>query len=167
MAKDAPALISHPKGHHEYGVDWLVRLQRRVESARSVLVVGGGALGIRTSATSPSTPATYWTDAPRPVAEFASDIASRHPTKHVTLLHSRRKLLPKFDYDLHAEVLSSLESLGVQTILGERLDLASLEQLVPTKLGQGHDRMARTVSGREIRAELIVRDFVLLYCSDR
>lgn len=43
-------------------------------------------------------------------------------------------------------VLSSLEALGVDTVLGERLDLAS-----------AHKPLVRTESGREILADLVVR----------
>lgn len=39
-------------GTREAGIAWLHRFQRRVERARSVLVVGGGALGIRKSSPS-------------------------------------------------------------------------------------------------------------------
>lgn len=35
--------------------------------------------------------------------EFATDIAAVHPTKHVTLLHSRLRLLPRFDEAMHTE----------------------------------------------------------------
>ncbi len=35
--------------------------------------------------------------------ELASDIADVHPTKKVTLLHSRRRLLPKYDEGMHVE----------------------------------------------------------------
>jgi hypothetical protein len=37
------------------------------------------------------------------LTEFASDIASHYPGKRVTLLHSRDRLLPKFDPALGSE----------------------------------------------------------------
>ena len=101
-------------------------------------------------------------------AEFASDIAECHPTTKVTLLHSRQRLLPRFDEAVHTEskfghrqqwlvtdflvVLSSLSSLNVSTILGDRLDLSTLGQ----KSNPSAERVVRTVSGREISADLIV-----------
>ncbi|KAF9002126.1 hypothetical protein BDQ17DRAFT_1357475 [Cyathus striatus] len=73
-----------------------------IKASESVLVVGGGAL-------------------------FATDIKAIHPTKHVTLLHSRERLLPRFDERMHAEVLKYTSSVEIDLILGERLDLSSLE----------------------------------------
>lgn len=35
--------------------------------------------------------------------EFATDIKSLYPEKQVTLLHSRHRLLPRFDYEMHTE----------------------------------------------------------------
>ncbi|KAI0631363.1 hypothetical protein C8Q77DRAFT_1272451 [Trametes polyzona] len=71
------------RGTKEGGVAWLKRFQKRVERASSVLVVGGGALGI----------------------QYASDIAEIHPATQVTLLHSRHRLLPRFDEGMHTETL--------------------------------------------------------------
>ena len=38
-----------------------------------------------------------------PITEFASDIAEIHPASTVTLLHSRNRLLPRFDEGMHSE----------------------------------------------------------------
>lgn len=35
--------------------------------------------------------------------EFATDIRSYYPAKQVTLLHSRHRLLPRFDSAMHNE----------------------------------------------------------------
>ncbi|KAF8880312.1 hypothetical protein BD779DRAFT_1549565 [Infundibulicybe gibba] len=107
--------------------------QKIIEQASSVLVVGGGALGI----------------------QFATDIASVHPEKQVTLLHSRGQLLPRFDEAMHSEILQALESMNVDVILGERLDLASLEKK-PEKRNALGQRVARTLKGREIAADLLL-----------
>ncbi|KAH9945201.1 iron uptake cluster protein [Epithele typhae] len=112
------------------GVAFLKQFQRRVSRAASVLVVGGGALGI----------------------QFASDIAEIYPATNVTLLHSRHRLLPRFDEAMHSEIVSSLSALNVCTILGDRLDLASLAD---NKHSNG-ERVVRTQSGREVQAELVL-----------
>ncbi|OSC99602.1 FAD/NAD(P)-binding domain-containing protein [Trametes coccinea BRFM310] len=119
------------RGTKEGGVAWLKRFQKRVERASSVLVVGGGALGI----------------------QYATDIAEIYPATRVTLLHSRHRLLPRFDEAMHTEILSSLSALNVCTILGDRLDLSSLEKGTDVS---GAERIVRTQSGREIRAELVL-----------
>ncbi|ESK97088.1 amid-like nadh [Moniliophthora roreri MCA 2997] len=120
-------------GTKEDGINWLKRNQKVVEDAPSVLVVGGGALGI----------------------QFATDIAHVYPTKAVTLLHSRHRLMPKFDNELHLEVLKGLESIDVNVILGERLDLRSVND-EPVKLNETGQRVVRTVKGREVAADLIL-----------
>jgi hypothetical protein len=58
-------------------------------------------------------------------------------------------------------VLSSLTSLGITVLLGERLDLSSIENLSSVK-GHGswnglEERVVRTLSAREICTDLIVR----------
>ncbi|OAX37976.1 FAD/NAD(P)-binding domain-containing protein [Rhizopogon vinicolor AM-OR11-026] len=115
------------------GISSLQERQRRIEAATSVLVVGGGALGI----------------------QFASDIAAVHPQKRVTLLHSRRRLLPKFDNVVHEEALQGLQELNVRVILGERLDFESLRQTSATK-SSSEPRVVRTLSGQEISADLLL-----------
>ncbi|KAJ7760896.1 hypothetical protein DFH07DRAFT_771684 [Mycena maculata] len=116
---------------HAYGgtkaesIAWIKRKQHTIEDAGSILIVGGGALGI----------------------QFATDIAAVYPGKAVTLLHSRHRLLPRFDNAMHTEILQALESADVEVILGERLDLAT------AKPGA---RVVHTQSGREIRADLIL-----------
>ncbi|KAI0354558.1 FAD/NAD(P)-binding domain-containing protein [Trametes cingulata] len=119
------------RGTKEGGVAWLKKFQKRVERASSVLVVGGGALGI----------------------QYATDIAEIYPATRVTLLHSRHRLLPRFDEGMHTEILSTLSALNVCTILGDRLDLASL---AAKSARDGAERVVRTQSGREVRAELVL-----------
>ncbi|KAI0708726.1 iron uptake cluster protein [Cerioporus squamosus] len=123
-------VLDMARGTKAGGVAWLKKFQKRVERASSVLVVGGGALGI----------------------EFASDIAEIYPTTKVTLLHSRPRLLPRFDEAMHSEIVSTLSSLNVCTILGDRLDLSSLSN----KQTREGERVVRTQSGREISAELVL-----------
>ncbi|KAJ7758009.1 hypothetical protein B0H16DRAFT_1536483 [Mycena metata] len=112
-------------GNKADSIAWLKGMQAVIEAAASVLVVGGGALGI----------------------QFATDIAAVYPAKSVTLLHSRARLLPRFDSAMHTEILQALESMNVDVILGERLDLASATP--------GHQTV-RTTTGRSIAADLVL-----------
>ena len=66
-------------GSKANGIAWLKGAQQVIRKARSVLIVGGGALGI----------------------QFATDIADVYPEKRVTLLHSREQLLPRFMPEMH------------------------------------------------------------------
>lgn len=119
-------------GTKSEGISSLRERQERVEAATSVLVVGGGALGI----------------------QFATDIAAVYPQKRVTLLHSRHRLLPKFDNAIHEEALQGLQELNVQVILGERLDFESIQHT--SKKGSSEPRVVRTLSGKTITADLLL-----------
>ncbi|KAF9467049.1 hypothetical protein BDZ94DRAFT_1249507 [Collybia nuda] len=122
------------RGEKAEGVAWLSAHQKLIESSPTVLVVGGGALGI----------------------QFTTDIAAVHPTKQVTLLHSRDRLLPRFDEAMHAEILKTMETFSnIDVILGERLDLESVNEEPPKRNEKGQ-RVVRTVKGREIAADLIM-----------
>lgn len=125
-------------GTKSQGIDRLRERQARIEAAQSVLIVGGGALGI----------------------QFASDIAAVYPLKkRVTLLHSRTQLLPRFEPALGDEVLTALQDLGVQVILGDRLDMDSLrhnQRGEPDESKTGTVFHVRTLSGREIDAEVVL-----------
>ncbi|KAH9910702.1 uncharacterized protein BXZ73DRAFT_83259 [Epithele typhae] len=85
------------RGTKEGGVAFLKQFQCRSRAA-SILVVGAGAL----------------------VIQFVSDFTEIYPAANVALLHSRHRLLPRFDEAMHSETLNDC------TILGERLYLASL-----------------------------------------
>ena len=83
------------------GVSWMQEIQERVKRSNEIVLVGGGALGV----------------------EFATDIASLYPEKSVTLIHSRKQLLPNFDERVHTVAYARLKELGVNVVLGERLAL--------------------------------------------
>ncbi|PPQ72680.1 hypothetical protein CVT24_012658 [Panaeolus cyanescens] len=120
-------------GSKAEGCAWLQGKQKEVEGAPTVLVVGGGALGI----------------------QFATDIKCVYPEKKVTLLHSRLRLLPRFDEKMHDEILSTCKEIGIELILGERLDLDSIEE-GSAKLNAQGQKVVRTVTGREIAADLLM-----------
>ncbi|KII84921.1 hypothetical protein PLICRDRAFT_117059 [Plicaturopsis crispa FD-325 SS-3] len=145
------ALTGHAKhpygGTKPEGIAWLQKHQAAVQAARSVLVVGGGALGV----------------------QYATDIAAVYPSKRVTLLHSRHRLLPRFDEAMHAEILQAMEELGVEVILGERLDMDSVSAasahttsanttsaLDVDSAPVNASRVVRTVTGRELAADLLL-----------
>ncbi|TCD67840.1 hypothetical protein EIP91_011902 [Steccherinum ochraceum] len=130
---EAEVLPASEIGTKPSGVKWLQRSQKHIERAPSVLVVGGGALGI----------------------QYATDIADIYPSKTVTLLHSRPRLLPRFDESMHAEIMGALSSLNVTTILGDRLDLSGPPRSERNKDGI-LEHVVRTVSGREIRASVVL-----------
>lgn len=123
-------------GFKTEGIEWFKARQQVTEKSPTVLVVGGGALGV----------------------QFATDIKAVHPEIKVTLLHSRKQLLPRFDEAMHNEVRKTCETEEIDLILGERLDLSTVD--LATNAGkeinaQGQ-RIVRTVTGREIAADLLL-----------
>ncbi|KAF8994272.1 hypothetical protein BDQ17DRAFT_1367175 [Cyathus striatus] len=120
-------------GTKKEAVQWLKKRQVLIETSDAVLVVGGGALGI----------------------QFATDIKAVYPTKKVTLLHSRDRLLPRFDEKMHAEISEYMHSVGIELILGERLDLSSLEN-EKAKVNPEGKKVVRTEKGREISTDLLL-----------
>ncbi|KAF8151450.1 hypothetical protein B0H34DRAFT_727629 [Crassisporium funariophilum] len=127
------------KGNSSYhglkveGCEWFKQKQKVIEAAPTILVVGGGALGI----------------------QFATDIKAVYPAKQVTLLHSRDRLLPRFNQKMHSEIMSTCVDMDIEVILGERLDLDSIEdgKAKVNPLGQ---KVVRTNKGREIAADLLL-----------
>ena len=65
-----------------------------------IILVGGGALGVEL------------------------DIKTLYKEKKVTLIHSRKQLLPNFDMRIHEVAYAMLQKLGVDVVLGHRLALA-------------------------------------------
>lgn len=52
---------------------------------------------------------------------MATDIKEQHPTKTITLVHSRAQLMPTFHPRLHALLMDRFKELGINTVLGERV----------------------------------------------
>ncbi|KAF0705268.1 hypothetical protein As57867_007060, partial [Aphanomyces stellatus] len=72
-----------------------------IQAANSVLVVGGGPVGI----------------------EVAAEIAVKHPSKHVTILDANKELVAnaRVSDAFRTQVTDKLTALGVNLVLGERL----------------------------------------------
>ncbi|CAK9782311.1 FAD/NAD(P)-binding domain-containing protein [Cutaneotrichosporon oleaginosum] len=118
------------RGTKAGGVAFLARQGKVVEQAQSIIVVGGGALGI----------------------QFATDIKDVHPSKEVTLLHSRPRLMPIYSEGLHDEVVRRCGELGVNLVLGERV------MSWPTNPGvlDGTPKTVTTDKGTSLSADLVL-----------
>jgi NADH dehydrogenase FAD-containing subunit len=108
---------------------FLQEQQDVISRASSILIVGGGALGI----------------------QYATDIADLYPEKRVTLIHSRERLLPHFELDLHKAALRRLEELKVNVILGDRVILPEGHVFEGKELDH---RIIKTQRGREVESDL-------------
>jgi NADH dehydrogenase FAD-containing subunit len=86
----------------------LKHVQSEVEHAKSIAVIGSGAVGV----------------------EMATDIKAYHPNKQVTLVSSRNYLLPSFGSKLREYALDATKKLGVNVVLNAR------PHLQPTMAGE-------------------------------
>ncbi|KAJ3537521.1 hypothetical protein NMY22_g5553 [Coprinellus aureogranulatus] len=111
-------------------INWLQERQKVVKASSNILIVGGGALGI----------------------QFATDIKALYPEKHVTLLHSRSQLLPRYDPGMHDEIRKAMSEQGIELILNQRLDLSSLN----TGAIQAGKKVVSTQAGRQVAADLVL-----------
>ncbi|KAJ1329818.1 apoptosis-inducing factor 2 [Microdochium nivale] len=101
--------------------------QARVAAAQSVILVGGGAVGV----------------------QMATDLKELHPEKEVTLVHSRDQLMPLYHEALDQLIKSRFEELGVKTVLGTRVAMPPNGIPVDAKSIKLQD-------GRELAADLII-----------
>ncbi|KAF9268462.1 FAD/NAD(P)-binding domain-containing protein [Marasmius fiardii PR-910] len=109
-------------------------LRERITNANKIVVVGGGAFGV----------------------QVVTDLKTYPPTsnKHVTLIHSRPRLLNRFGPGLHEIVMNRCSELGIDVIVGERIVVPPGG--FPTSPTEGEFEV-RLKSGGTVKA-----DFVLL-----
>lgn len=75
-------------------VQYLQSHQQRVKKANSILIVGGGAVGV----------------------QMATDLKEYYPEKEVTLVHSRPNLMPAFHSEIHNIIKKRFDELGVKYV---------------------------------------------------
>ncbi|KAJ7684026.1 FAD/NAD-P-binding domain-containing protein [Mycena rosella] len=78
-------------------------IQERVKDSANLVVVGGGASGV----------------------QLATDAKEFYPSKTVTLIHSRDRLMNRFHPKLHSIVMEKLDAAGINVILGQRVKMPS------------------------------------------
>lgn len=83
------------------GVAYLQEHAQRVLASSTIVVIGGGAVGVQT----------------------ATDIKELYPDKSVTLVHSRKTLMNKFHPKLHDIIEERCGDLGISMRLGSRVKL--------------------------------------------
>ncbi|GAA5822649.1 hypothetical protein JCM3770_002854 [Rhodotorula araucariae] len=142
-----PCLTSQSRTKKD-GVAFLEARGANIKRASKILIAGGGALGI----------------------QFASDIADLYnnpdnvahlnlaegeappPKKRITLVHSRDRFLPMYKQEMHDEITRRLELLGVEVLLGERLQLPPQEDDEP-----GVTKTIKLGNGQELDYDLLLR----------
>jgi len=87
------------------GMELVRGVQKRIAESRNIVVVGGGAVGV----------------------EVATDAKGKYPEKNIVLVHSRPAVMHRFGPELQAAALKALKELGVDVILGERVNSEAAE----------------------------------------
>ncbi|GAA5977761.1 hypothetical protein JCM10908_005083 [Rhodotorula pacifica] len=129
------------------GVSFLEAQQTAIDKASSILIVGGGALGIQ-----------YATDIadlynnPTNASHLGDKAASPPRKKRITLVHSRDRFLPLYKQQVHDEVMRRMEELGIEVVLGERPDLGDVKDDKP-----GERRTLQLGDGRVVEYDLLMR----------
>jgi len=72
---------------------------KKIKSTQKIIILGGGLVGV----------------------ELAGEIISKYPTKHITLVHSREKLIPRNSEKTSKKVFYFLKEKGVQIRLNEKI----------------------------------------------
>ncbi|KAJ5772738.1 hypothetical protein N7457_007634 [Penicillium paradoxum] len=80
-------------------VEYLQRHQASVKASQSILVVGGGAVGV----------------------QMATDLKEYYPDKEVTMVQSRPRVMPNFHSQLHDLIKRRFDALGIRLITGSRV----------------------------------------------
>ncbi|KAJ5162512.1 hypothetical protein N7492_007904 [Penicillium capsulatum] len=82
-------------------VEYLQEHQADVKRSRSIVIVGGGAVGV----------------------QMATDLKEYFPEKEVTVIQSRDRVMPNFHPQLHDLIKRRFDELGVKLITGARVSI--------------------------------------------
>ncbi|KAJ2537952.1 hypothetical protein EV175_006570 [Coemansia sp. RSA 1933] len=127
----APGPINVAGTTKDAAIEEIGELRRGLQTAGSVLVVGGGPVGV----------------------EVAGYIAATYETSSVTLVHGGKRLLPpNFCASIGDAALTKLESIGVRVVLNERV---AVPEDHPYASRVGH-AVLQSSSGAEYAADVVV-----------
>ncbi|WWC60923.1 uncharacterized protein I303_103499 [Kwoniella dejecticola CBS 10117] len=122
--------IENVSGTKKHGVRWMEESGEKLKKAGHVVVVGAGAMGI----------------------QFASDLKYLYPTKQVTLLHSRTRVMPRYPIEFHVSLIEELKKLGVEVVLGERV----MTWPKDPEVLDGKKKIVTTDHGRTFEADIVL-----------
>ncbi|KAI1171278.1 FAD/NAD(P)-binding domain-containing protein [Nemania sp. FL0916] len=86
-------------------VKYLQVYQERLKKAKSIAIIGGGAVGV----------------------QMATDLKEIYPEKEITLVHSRNQLMPLYHSKLDEIIKERCQELGVKLVLGSRVNIPADE----------------------------------------
>lgn len=123
-----PAGIEHDE--KSLCVEYLQNHQKAVKAAKSIVIAGGGAVGV----------------------QLSTDLKEIYPEKKITLVHSRTRVMHQFIEELHDIVKARCDKLGV--------DLITSSRVIFPPLGFPKDKTPFDVeltTGRTLKADLVIR----------
>ncbi|KAJ5588013.1 uncharacterized protein N7459_003778 [Penicillium hispanicum] len=82
-------------------VEYLQKHQADIKASRSILIVGGGAVGV----------------------QMATDLKEYYPDKEVTVVQSRPRVMPTFHPQFHELIQRRFDELGIRLITGTRVTI--------------------------------------------
>jgi NADH dehydrogenase FAD-containing subunit len=110
-------------------VQYFQRYQQQVLGASSIVIIGGGAVGV----------------------QMATDLKELYPAKKVTLVQSRDRVMPKFHPQFHEFIAERFAELGVELITGSRVVVP--EGGFPS---DGSTFAVKLKDGRELQTQLVI-----------
>lgn len=110
-------------------VEYLQRYQQQVLGASSIVIIGGGAVGV----------------------QMATDLKELYPSKKVTLVQSRDRVMPKFHPQFHKVISQRFAELGVELVTNSGVVLPSGG--FPC---DGSTFTVKLQDGRELQTQLVI-----------
>ncbi|RHZ53003.1 NAD(P)/FAD-dependent oxidoreductase [Aspergillus thermomutatus] len=110
-------------------VEYLQKHQADIKRSKSILIVGGGAVGV----------------------QMATDLKEYYPDKEVTLVQSRARVMPLFHEKLHELIKKRFDELGVRLITHARVSVPS--EGFPTD-GKAFD--VQLTNGSKVSTEFVI-----------
>lgn len=123
---------SMPSDEKATSVDYLKGYNQRIQQSRSVILVGGGAVGV----------------------QMACDIKELYPDKEVTLVHSREHIMPVYHEKLSDMIKERLQELGINFVGGSRVDIPQGGYPLG---GTGEPIEVKLQDGRTLTADFVVQ----------
>ncbi|KAK3384886.1 hypothetical protein B0H63DRAFT_448988 [Podospora didyma] len=124
---------SMPSEDKAPSVRYLQTYQQGIKQAHSVVVIGGGAVGV----------------------QMACDLKEVYPDKTITLVHSREKLMPVYHEALSNLIRARFETLGINLVTGSRAVVPPGG--FPNNGGEGRKPFdVRLQDGRAVSAEFAI-----------
>ncbi|KAI9492358.1 hypothetical protein BDB00DRAFT_828681 [Zychaea mexicana] len=107
------------------GIALLKKYQAVIKESKRPIIIGAGAVGL----------------------EMAAEIKEQYPDKHVTLMHSRTRYMPKYKTSVDVMTYNILKKHGVKQVLGDRVVLPKNGFPLEVKPVEVHTQGGKVIEG--------------------